>query len=104
MHYILNKIDNLQRPRLLIRAARIGVSDYRRDIHLRRHLGYGPLPRTEIALAQLISLESTLNELRVAHKAAYSALSHVDLLIAIMGEARILRSAHMPTLKTVANF
>ncbi len=51
---ILKKLDSLKRPRLLIRAARIGMAEYRRDVHLRRHLGQGPLPRSGAALARLV--------------------------------------------------
>ena len=41
MNDLLMKLDTLKRPRLLIRAARIGMAEYRRDVHLRRHLGQG---------------------------------------------------------------
>ncbi len=103
MKDILKKLDNLRRPRLLIRAARIGTDEYRRNVHLRRHLGFGTLPRSEPALAKLIEIETDVNAQRVEHSASYSALKHVDLLIAIMGEARILRATHMPVLRAVAN-
>ena len=93
---ILNTLDNLRRPRLLIRAARIGTQEYRRDVHLRRHLGFGNLPRSETALVSLIQMESRLNDLRISRNASYSVTKHVDLLIAMMGEARILRATHTP--------
>ncbi|SLN12561.1 hypothetical protein PEL8287_00409 [Roseovarius litorisediminis] len=95
MNDILTMLDSLRRPRLLIRAARFGAAEYRRDSHLRRHLGYGRLPRSGPALLRLIEIESELNNQRVESDASYSVSHHVDVLIAMMGEARILRVAHM---------
>ncbi|WP_306116372.1 MULTISPECIES: DUF6477 family protein [unclassified Roseovarius] len=92
MKDLLTKLDNLKRPRLLIRAARIGMGDYRRDVHLRRHLGHGPLPRSSAALEQLVEIESGMNEQRRERNAGYSSIRHVDLLIAMMAEARIVRA------------
>jgi hypothetical protein len=94
MHDILKALDSLRRPRLLIRAARIGAAEYRRDAHLRRHFGYGALPRSAAALAQLVEMEEALNQQRQVGMGSYSATRHVEILIAMMGEARILRSAH----------
>lgn len=94
MQDIQSTLSGLRRPRLLIRAARIGVQGYRRDVHLRRHFGYGPLPRTGSALVQLIEMEAAHDRMRLGGDAAYSHARHVDLLIAMMGEARILRTAH----------
>ncbi len=93
MNDLLMKLDTLKRPRLLIRAARIGMAEYRRDVHLRRHQGQGPLPRSGAALARLVEIESGLNEQRRERDAGYSSVKHVDLLIAMMGEARILRTS-----------
>ncbi len=95
MNHILTMLDQLRRPRLLIQAARIGAAEYRRDIHLRRHLGMGRLPRSGEALVHLIEMETLLNDRRRAGEATYSATDHVDILIAMMGEARLLRAAHL---------
>ncbi|PSL17360.1 DUF6477 family protein [Shimia abyssi] len=92
MQDILTIMNTLRRPRLLIRAARAGVAEYQREQHLKRHLGYGPLPRTGAALMRLIEMESELNRQRRTSDAAYSLVKHVDILIAMMGEARILRA------------
>lgn len=96
MNDLLTKLDTLKRPRLLIRAARLGMAEYRRDVHLRRHLGQGPLPRSGAALARLVEIESGLNDQRRERDAGYSPVKHVDLLIAMMAEARILRTTHHP--------
>lgn len=93
MKDMLSLLTSLRRPRLLIRAARAGVPEYQRDQHLKRHLGYGPLPRSGAALMRLIEMESELNRLRRSSDAAYSLVKHVDILIAMMGEARLLRAS-----------
>ncbi|MBW4982236.1 hypothetical protein KZZ07_06730 [Mameliella sp. CS4] len=93
MKDILGLLNDLRRPRLLIRAARIGAQDYRRNPHLNRLLGYGALPRPGAALMRLVEIESELNERRHADDAAYSVSRHVEVLTAMMGEARILREA-----------
>ena len=92
MQDILSMLNALHRPRLLMRAARIGAEDYRRTAHLPRLLGYGNLPRHGIALMRLMEIEATLNDQRLADDSAYSLLRHIDVLIAIVGEARVLRA------------
>lgn len=92
MKDILGMLGDLRRPRLLIRAARIGAEDYRRDPCLHRILGYGPLPRPGAALMQLMTMESEVDERRRTGDAGYSVSRHVELLVAMMGEARVLRS------------
>lgn len=93
MQDILSMLNALHRPRLLIRAARIGAEDYRRTAHLPRLLGYGNLPRHGNALMRLMEIEGELNELRLAEDSAYNLLRHIDVLIAIVGESRIMRAA-----------
>lgn len=92
MQDVLTMMSTLTRPRLLIRAARIGADDYRRDKHLQRVLGYGRSLRNAEALLKLIELEVGINQMRDDGDASYSLVQHVDILIAMMGEARILRA------------
>lgn len=96
MSDILHRLDHLRRPRLLIRAARIGAEEYRRDIHLPRLLGQGALPRHGLALARLMEIEGVMNESRRAQEADYSTIRHVEVMIAVISEARILRASQMP--------
>ncbi len=90
MQDILSTFNCLRRPPLLLRAARIGMPDYRRDVHLRRHLGYGPVPRCAAALARLIEIEADLDRARQIRATEYSVARHVDVLIAVMAEAQLL--------------
>lgn len=91
MKDVLSILNDLRRPRLLIRAARIGAQDYRRDLHLHRVLGYGNLPRSGEALMRLIEIEGQINDSRKVAQADYSVSRHVELLTAMMGEAQLLR-------------
>ena len=93
MQDIMSMLSTLKRPRLLMRAARIGAEDYRRSAHLPRLLGYGHLPRHGAALLRLMEMEAELNAQRVGEDSAYNLLRHIDVLIAIVGETRILRAS-----------
>ncbi len=93
MQDILSMLSAIHRPRLLMRAARFGAEDYRRDVHLPRLLGYGTLPRYGAALMQLMEMESALNAQRKGNDTGYSLTRHIDVLIAIVAEARVMRTA-----------
>ncbi|WP_406644695.1 DUF6477 family protein [Aliisedimentitalea scapharcae] len=92
MQDILSMLSSLRRPRLLIRAARIGARDYCRNRHLQRLLGYGAIPRPAAALMRLVELEREMDDARRAEEAGYSLTRHLDLLIAMMGEAQVLKA------------
>ena len=93
MQDLLTMLAKLHRPRLLMRAARIGAEDYHRSTHLPRLLGFGMLPRHGTALMKLLDIEAELNAQRKAGDAGYSLVRHVDVLIAMVGEARFLKAA-----------
>ena len=92
MKDIHSLLASLHRPLLLMRAARIGAQDYRRDAHLPRLLGYGVLPRHTDALMRLIDAEQELEKQRSGTDPCYNVVSHVEIMIAIVGEARALRA------------
>ncbi len=89
----MTMISTLRRPRLLTRAAKLGAQDYDRDRHLQRILGYGATPGTGTALIRLIELEKEVNALRQEDNAAYSLVRHLDLMIALIGEARLYQAS-----------
>ncbi|MDA5556080.1 DUF6477 family protein [Shimia sp. MMG029] len=94
MQGTLSQLATLRRPRLLIRAARAGTQDYTRNQHLKRVLGVTQTPRNLEALTRLMTLEAELNEERRKNAASYSIVRHVDLMIAMMGEAQLLQATH----------
>jgi hypothetical protein len=93
MQDILSMLKTLRRPSLLMRAARIGAEDYSRANHLPRILGYGVLPKHGSALMRLMEVEATLNDQRIDGDTSYNLVKHIDVLIALVGEARILRTS-----------
>ena len=93
MQDLMTMITTLRRPRLLTRAAKLGVQDYNRDRHLQRILGYGSLPGTGAALMRLMDLEREVNAQRKEEDAAYSLVRHLDLLIALLGEAQLYQAS-----------
>lgn len=84
-------LARLRRPRLLISAARFGLADYDRSRDLRRIFRASAAPGPAAALARLIDEEADLEATRRAGGATYSIARHVDVLIALMGEAQSLR-------------
>lgn len=93
MQDLMTMITALRRPRLLVRAAKHGAQDYDRERYLQRLLGYGSLPGTGAALIRLMEMERDVNAQRLAEDAAYSLVSHLDLLIALLGEAQLYQAS-----------
>jgi hypothetical protein len=83
-------LSTLKRPSLLIRAARLGLPDYRRDRDLRRLMGTATPPPPQVSVPHLIEAEDRIETSRQEGASAYSATRHVDLLIALMSEAQLL--------------
>lgn len=83
-------LSSLRRPRLLIRAARFGLADYRRERDLARLVGGAQAPSPAPALSALLEQEDRLEQTRRRGEAAYSIARHVEVLIALMSEARLI--------------
>lgn len=83
-------LATLQRPRLLIRAARLGLVDYRRDRDLRRLIGTPQAPAPDVSVPRLMSEEARLERIRCEGDAAYSFSRHIEILIALIAESRLL--------------
>jgi len=96
MQDILTRVTTLNRPRLLVRAARFGLDDYNRAMQLPRLLAMLALPRPGVAILRFLDIEATLEERRLGQTADYSVARHIDVLIALMGEARLLRAVTRP--------
>lgn len=90
MTEFLGVLNSLRRPRLLIRAARFGLRDYNRERDLRRLVRSETLPTPTSAIPKLIEEEQRLEATRRARDAAYSPARHVELLVALISETRLV--------------
>ena len=84
----LKEFTALSRPRLLLRAARLGLRDYHRATHLPRLLGQTLPAQNSLVLRRLMEKETALNAQRRLGAIGYRVADHLDLLIAMMDEAR----------------
>lgn len=86
----LSRLQRLNRPRLLIRAARAGVTHYQRARDLARILR-GPAPvHPAAALEALMDHEAEIEARRKTADAGYDLGRHIEVLIALMAEAAML--------------
>ena len=87
---LFEMLATLRRPKLLMNAARFGQTDYNRRRDLRRLIATPAAPRPEEALRVLMAEEERLEDARREGAAGYSFLRHIEVLIAMMAEARLL--------------
>lgn len=92
MEDVLTQISRLKRPTLLVRTARHGIEDYNRVVHLRRILKSETLPGPAKAILKLMELEAISDRQRLEKRAEYSVAQHVEILVALMCEAKILKA------------
>ena len=81
-------LANLRRPRLLIRAARFGLEDYRRDRDLSRLLQDSD--SSETILTTLLAEEARLEQRRKTGDLTYPVVRHIEVLVALMAEVNLL--------------
>lgn len=96
MSELLKVFNGLRRPKLLIRAARIGSANYRRERDLRRLIKSQSLPKPGKGLTMLMAMEQELEVIRKTGNATYSISRHVEILAALIAEA-----AHITQNQTV---
>ncbi|QDC11583.1 hypothetical protein FHY55_09995 [Oceanicola sp. D3] len=80
----------MRRPSLLIRAARLGLTDYSRTRDLKRIMRVTTLPAPTRAVRDLLETEAAMEEGRQEGLSTYSVIRHVEVMIALMAEARLL--------------
>jgi hypothetical protein len=79
----------IRRPKILVRAARAGVLDYRRERDLKRILRQSRPAAPRQAIGSLLAEESRLEAFRTAGEATYSIQRHVAVLSALLAEVRL---------------
>lgn len=102
MTHISKMLASLRRPRIMIRAARAGVRDYRRERDLKRILRSTAPAAAQKALNTLVREERRLESIRVSGEATYSLQRHVAVLTAIIAEARAVVEAEADELPLAA--
>lgn len=82
-------LETLRRPRLLVRAAHLGLGLYDRERSMRRLFPDGPAPSMADAFEKLAMRERSLEDMRISGEASYSVARHVEVLAALIFEARL---------------
>ena len=72
----------LRRPKVLVRAARFAMLEFRREKALRRVLRREKIPGPMAAIALLMHRERELETMRTQGDAAYSVSKHIVVLAA----------------------
>lgn len=85
-------LKEIQRPSLLIRAARLGAKDYSRNRELRRIIPGSGYLSPEKAVPILLEEEEALEAIRRCGDASYSAVRHVRVMIALLAEVKLLQN------------
>lgn len=93
MSDLMSAVSDLRRPRLLVRAARAGLVEYNRARDLRRLMRTPDAPAPERALSALLEEENRIEATRQSGDASYCFVRHIELLIAMMAEVRLLPRA-----------
>ncbi|TCP60557.1 hypothetical protein EV663_10963 [Rhodovulum bhavnagarense] len=83
----------LRRPRLLVQAARAGQADYRRERVLARLMPGGYPGGALAGLRRLMEMEQGLDAARRAGEATYPVARHVEVMIALLAEARLISAS-----------
>ncbi|WP_240514019.1 DUF6477 family protein [Paramylibacter kogurei] len=82
--------QHIFRPKLLVRAARIGLQNYVRDKDLKHLLKVNRLPREGSAKEDLMLRESALEAARISGAASYSLIEHISVLTALLAEMNLI--------------
>lgn len=90
MCHITAELAALRRPGLLVDAANHGTVRYDRRRDLRRMLRAAIPASPQAALETLLPIEAALENRRVTADKNYSFARHVDILVALLAEARSL--------------
>ncbi|MEM6386373.1 MAG: DUF6477 family protein [Pseudomonadota bacterium] len=85
----ISRLAALTRPRILVRAAQHRAVDFKRDLALRRLMQGEAVPGPGQAFDILFERETIMNASRSDGNAAYSPARHVELLAALIHEAKI---------------
>ena len=89
MFNIFDMLEKLHRPKILVRAARLGLPDYNRETDLHRISKTAKTFSPAAVIDRLLSQEETLELARKNGDASYSIHRHIRVLTAVLAEARL---------------
>ena len=88
MQELSNVLTSLNRPKLLVRTARLAMEQFKRETTLLRIFGYEYADDPTDVLKNLVEYEEEIDFQRKTGDATYSIARHVSVLAALMSEAK----------------
>ena len=85
--FAINRLQRLNRPKILVQAARHGVTTYEGKYHLLHLFGWQKPKSLSALLDTLFEKEAELNKMRRLNDAAYQIQYHIAILTALIAEA-----------------
>ncbi len=82
-------LQSLNRPQLLVRAARVWLPEFNRDRSMRRIFPGMVPPLPGRGFDALMEQERAIDAIRREGAASYSAARHIEVLVALIVEARL---------------
>ena len=83
----INRLQRLNRPKILVQAARHGVTTYERKPHLLHLFGWQKPKSLSALLDTLFEKDAELNKMRRLNDAANQIQDHIAILTALIAEA-----------------
>ena len=83
----INRLQRLNRPKILVQAARHGGTTYERKPHLLHRFDWQKPKSLSALLDTLFEKEAELNKMRRQNDAAYQIQDHIAILTALIAEA-----------------
>lgn len=93
--HVKNDFSTQTRPKLLIRAAHIGMSEYRRNRDLKRIAGFPANVKANRIVDTLQREENRMEQERKSGDAAYSIQKHISVMTALLAEINMQPSLEM---------
>ncbi|NPD15701.1 hypothetical protein HOY34_10855 [Xinfangfangia sp. D13-10-4-6] len=87
-------LSEIRRPGLLMRAVRFALKDYRRASVLKRLAPHEN--RSDRIISRLFETEARLEEIRRSGHSTYAISDHIEVLVALIAETRLLQPKAVP--------
>lgn len=90
MPHTAETLSHLRRPKLLIRTARAGLQDYRRNRDLKGISGIAANASGTALVELLLIAEAEMEQCRHENEASYNVRKHIRIMTALLAEASAL--------------